>query len=232
MQPLLSQNPQTGKKMKLTKRQQEILEYIKIYIQQNHFPPSIRDIASHFSLASAGGVHKHLNNLKKKGALTFENNISRSIHILIDDTADSKKSRKLVAKPPEVGPGILELPLMGKVAAGLPIQHFLENETVEIPESMVRNPAKSFVLQVQGNSMIEDCICDGDFVIIEHREHADNGDTVVAMINHEEATLKKYYHEGNRIRLQPANFSMDPIYVDPQTLSIHGQVVGVIRNYR
>jgi repressor LexA len=213
--------------MKLTRRQQEILDYIRKYIHQNHFPPSIRDIASHFSLASAGGVHKHLNNLKKKGVLTFENNISRSIHIL-DDT-DSAKSAK---SPQKVDIRILELPLMGKVAAGQPIQHFLENETIEIPESMIRNPTESYVLEVQGDSMIEECICDGDYVIVEHRNYADNGDTVIAMINHEEATLKKYFHEGDRIRLQPANFAMDPIYMDPKSVSVHGRVVGVIRQYR
>jgi len=213
--------------MKLTRRQQEILEFIRKYIDQNHFPPSIRDIASHFSLASAGGVHKHLNNLRKKGVLTFENNISRSIHILCD--ADNSKSAKSRQK---TDIRILDLPLMGKVAAGQPIQHFLENETIEIPESMIRHPAESYVLEVQGDSMIEECICDGDYVIVEHRNHADNGDTVIAMINHEEATVKKYFHEGDKIRLQPANFSMDPIYMDPQSVSIHGRVVGVLRQYR
>jgi repressor LexA len=213
--------------MKLTRRQQEIVEYIRKYIDQNHFPPSIRDIASHFSLASAGGVHKHLNNLRDKGVLTFENNISRSIHILSD--ADNSKSAKSRQK---TDIRILDLPLMGKVAAGQPIQHFLENETIEIPESMIRHPAESYVLEVQGDSMIEECICDGDYVIVEHRNHADNGDTVIAMINHEEATVKKYFHEGDKIRLQPANFSMDPIYMDPESVSIHGRVVGVLRQYR
>ncbi len=197
------------------------------YIHQNHFPPSIRDIASHFSLASAGGVHKHLNNLKKKGVLTFENNISRSIHIL-DDTDHSET----VQPPQKADIRILELPLMGKVAAGQPIQHFLENETIEIPESMIRHPAESYVLEVEGDSMIEECICNGDYVIVEHRNYADNGDMVIAMINHEEATLKKFFHEGNRIRLQPANFAMDPIYIDPKSVSIHGRVIGVIRQYR
>lgn len=210
--------------MKLTRRQQEILDYIRKYIRQNHFPPSIRDIASNFSLASAGGVHKHLNNLKKKGVLTFENNISRSIHILNETES--------VELPQNLNARILELPLMGKVAAGQPIQHFLENETIEIPESMVRSPTESYALQVQGDSMIEDCICDGDYVIVEHRNYADNGDTVIAMINHEEATLKKYFHEGDRIRLQPANFTLEPIYVDPQSVSIHGRVIGVIRQYQ
>ncbi len=212
--------------MKPTKRQQEILAYIEKYIAANHYPPSIRDIASHFDLASAGGVHKHLNNLKKKGYITFENNISRSIHILNNDFS-SEKEGPLSSQDSR----LVELPLMGKVAAGQPIQHFLENETMEFPESMIRKPEKSYVLKVQGNSMVEECICDGDFVIVEHRNYADNGDMVIAMINHKEATVKKYYHEGEKIRLQPANFSMEPIYVDPRELSIHGVVVGVLRQY-
>lgn len=219
-------NPLNGTTMKLTKRQQEILDYIKDYIQRNHFPPSIRDIAAHFSLASAGGVHKHLNNLKKKGVLTFENNISRSIHILMDPTEAPHQSTVSHSSG-----GVLELPLMGRVAAGAPIQHLLENETVEIPESMIRRPEKSYVLQVQGNSMIEECICDGDLVVVEHREYAENGEMVIAMINHEEATLKKFFHEGNRVRLQPANFDMDPIFVDPKQLSIQGRIIGVLRQY-
>ncbi|MBU3916261.1 transcriptional repressor LexA, partial [bacterium] len=163
-------------------------------------------------------------NLKNKGFITFENNISRSIHIL-DYSNDI---------PNSVGSGsrIVALPLMGKVAAGLPIQHFLENETIEIPESMLRKPGETYALQVQGDSMIEDCICDGDLVVVEHRNYADNGDMVIAMINHSEATLKRFFHEGDKIRLQPSNHLMEPIYVDPQKLSIHGIVIGVMRSYR
>lgn len=211
--------------MKLTHRQQEILDYIKSYIRDNQYPPSIRDIASYFSLASAGGVHKHLNNLKKKGFITFENNISRSIQILENDRSLNSESDTIVDN------GLVELPLMGKVAAGKPIQHFLENETMTFPESMIRRPDKCYVLKVQGDSMIEECICDGDYVIVEHRNYADNGDTVIAMINHAEATVKKFFNEKEKIRLQPANHTMDPIYVDPQELSIHGVVVGVMRHY-
>ncbi len=212
--------------MKLTNRQQEIFEYIKEYIRENQYPPSIRDIAAHFSLASAGGVHKHLNNLKRKGFITFENNISRSIQILSNEdfgTGNSSRSSQDTR--------LIELPLMGKVAAGQPIQHFLENETMEFPESMIRKPDKSYVLRVQGNSMIEECICDGDYLIVEHRNYAENGNTIIAMINHKEATVKKFFHEEKRVRLQPANHTMEPIYVDPQELSIHGVVVGVLRHY-
>ncbi len=102
---------------------------------------------------------------------------------------------------------------------------------MEFPESMIKKPDKSYVLKVQGTSMIEECICDGDYVIVEHRNYADNGDMVIAMINHKEATVKKFYNEGKRIRLQPANHTMEPIYVDPQEVSIHGIVVGVMRQY-
>jgi len=213
--------------MKLTKRQQEILEYISEFIEDNRFPPSIRDIAAHFSLASAGGVHKHLNNLKKKGALTFENNISRSIRIISETPNRQKEPEQYV----NTDSRLLELPLMGKIAAGHPIQHFLENETIAYPESLIRKPKDTYVLQVQGDSMIDDCICDKDYVIIEHRESADRGETIVAMINHTEATLKKYYPEGKKVRLQPANHLMDPIYVNAQELAIQGVVVGVLRQY-
>jgi repressor LexA len=213
-------------RMKLTRRQQDILDFIRQFIHEHHFPPSIRDIAAHFSLASAGGVHKHLNNLKAKGVITFENNISRSIHIL---NAPSENTLPPPTEPPV--PSALELPLMGKVAAGQPIQHFLENETITVPISMVRHPDRSYALQVQGDSMIEDGIFDGDYVIVEHRDYADNGDTVIAMIDHETATVKKFYREGNRVRLQPANHSLAPILVHPTAITIHGRVVGVLRRY-
>lgn len=219
-------SPNDRKNMILTKRQQEIFDYIKNYIEDNHYPPSIRDIAAHFSLASAGGVHKHLNNLKRKGFISFENNISRSIRILADGERYTSESEHQKNDTRTV-----ELPLMGKVAAGQPIQHFLENETMEFSEAMIKKPDKSYVLKVQGDSMIEEGICDGDFVIVEHRNYADNGDMVIAMVNHKEATVKKFYNEGSKIRLQPANFSMNPIYVDPQEVSIHGIVVGVFRSY-
>jgi len=212
--------------MTLTRRQREILDYIREFIRTNHFPPSIRDIAAHFSLASAGGVHKHLNNLKKKGVIAFENHISRSIHLL-----DAALQAEQISDHHANGESMMELPLLGKVAAGKPIQYFLENETISLPAAMVRNPAKSYVLQVQGNSMIEDCICDGDYVIVEHRDYAENGDTIIAMLNHEEATLKRFYLEKDRVRLQPANFQMEPLYVQPEKLTVQGRVVGLLRRY-
>ena len=216
--------------MDLTRRQTEIFNYICSYIDSHNYAPSVRDIAAHFALSSAGGVHKHLKNLKDKRYITFEQNISRSIQILKKEfspinrlnTESSILSREN---------GFISLPLKGKVAAGIPIQYSLDNESMTFPDYMVKNPEKSYVLQVQGDSMIEECICDGDFVLVEHREFADNGEMVIAMINYAEATLKKFYKEKDRIRLQPANHTMDPIYVSPKELSIQGIVVGIWRKY-
>ena len=213
--------------MDLTRRQKEIFDFVKEFIAEHRYSPSVRDIASHFSLTSAGGVHKHLKNLKEKGYISLEKNTSRSIRI-----ADRFAGRAGLPENQSVHTGLLELPLKGKVAAGFPIQYALSNETIPCPESMVPLADKSYVLQVQGDSMIEECICDGDYVIVEHRETAENGEMVVAMIDLTEATLKKFYLEGNNVRLQPANYRMEPIIVDPHRVSIHGIVVGVLRSYR
>ncbi|MCP4295129.1 MAG: transcriptional repressor LexA [Proteobacteria bacterium] len=213
---------------KLTKRQQDMLGYIENYISEYRYSPSVRDIASHFSLASAGGVHKHLKNLEQKGFITVGKNISRSIRIC--DTADQKLQKPYISDL-NTTEGIIDLPLKGKVAAGVPISYHLDGESIPFPVSMVKKPEQTYVLEVAGDSMIEEHICDGDFVLVEERNYADNGETVVAMLNYEEATLKKFFNEGQRIRLQPSNFDMDPIYVNPQELSIQGVVVGVIRQY-
>ncbi len=213
--------------MELTRRQKEILRHIEDYIDKYQYPPSIRDIASHFSLASAAGVHKHLMNLKDKGYISLKKNTSRSIRVL------DKLNRDV--EPPNQGAsasGMLALPLEGKLAAGLPIQSNSDNESIPYPESMVRYPEKTYALRVQGDSMIEEGICDGDYLIVEHRESADNGEMVIAMINLTEATIKKFYAEGKNIRLQAANFKKDPIIVSPKEVSIYGVVVGVLRNYR
>ena len=211
--------------MALTKRQKEVLGYIRTYIEKHQYSPSVRDIASHFSLATAGGVHKHLKNLKDKSIISYEENISRSIRIL-------EPSGEEAAAEADYQGRLVDLPLKGKVAAGFPIQYFIENESMLFPEYLVRNPEKTYVLQVQGDSMIEECICDGDYILVEHRDYANNGEMVVAMINFTEATLKKFFLEGDNVRLQPANFKMNPMIVNPKNVTIHGIVVGVWRNYR
>lgn len=216
--------------MDLTRRQTEIFNYICSYIDSQNYAPSVRDIAAHFSLSSAGGVHKHLKNLKDKGYIAFEQNISRSIRILKKEFSPINDVKKDHSRGNEEN-NFISLPLKGKVAAGIPIQYSLDNESMTFPDYMVKNPDKSYVLQVQGDSMIEECIADGDFVLIEHRDFAENGEMVIAMINYTEATLKKFYKEKDQIRLQPANHTMEPIYVSPQELSIQGVVIGVWRKY-
>ena len=208
--------------MDLTKKQQAIFAYIIEYIEDHHYPPSVRDIAAHFELASAGGVHKHLKNLAEKGYISLDPNVSRSICVLKGDAAKV---------PGSTHSPVVELPLMGAVAAGQPIEHFVENETMALPEFMVRRPERSFLLEVRGNSMIEESILSGDYVIVEKQDHADNGEMVIAMIDYKEATLKRFYREGKNVRLQPANFDMDPIIVAADTVSIQGIVRGVLRSY-
>jgi len=211
--------------MKTTKRQGEVLNYIQSFLDENKYAPSVRDIAKHFSLASAGGIHKHLKNLELKGLISIGKNISRSIRILDwGHSNDQSDNRPEFEK-------IVNLPLKGTVAAGAPIEYHLENETISFPASMVKKPESTYVLKVSGESMIEEFICDGDYVIVENRNHAHAGEVVIAMINYEEATLKKYFPEKDRIRLQPANHNMEPIFVEPEKLSIHGVVVGVLRSY-
>jgi len=217
--------------MSLTKKQLGIFEYIKRYIEEHQYPPAVRDIASHFNLASAGGVHKHLKNLMEKGYISLDPNVSRSIRILHKTPAEASGPSIRTEAPPALNPAIVELPLLGAVAAGQPIEHFTEGETLALPEFMVRHPHKSYILQVRGNSMVEEAILDGDYVIVEKRDSADNGELVIAMLNFKEATLKRFYNEGNRIRLQPANFEMQPIYADPREVSIQGIVKGVMRSY-
>ncbi len=206
-----------GEGMDLTKKQQAILAYIKSYIQDHSYPPSVRDIAAHFNLASAGGVHKHLKNLEERGFLALDSNISRGIRVLNNEA------------PPPIA--VVELPLKGKVAAGKPISFQLDNETLAFPEYMVRRADRSFVLQVQGDSMIDEYIQSGDYVIVESREVADNGEMVVALLDGEEATLKRFFKEGAQVRLQPSNQAMEPIIVAAERVSLQGVVVGVYRRY-
>lgn len=208
----------------MTRKQEAIFEYIREYIEDHAYPPSVRDIAAHFDLASAGGVHKHLKNLAEKGYISLDPNTSRSIRVL-KGGAEPPRSQSIESPP------VIELPLLGSVAAGQPIEHFTDNETLALPESMVRRPDRSYLLRVRGDSMIEEAILDGDYVVVEKREVADNGELVIAMVNFKEATVKRFYKEGPRVRLQPANQAYEPIYVDAADVSIQGIVQAVFRTY-
>ena len=201
--------------MPLTKRQREILNYLSVYSEQNGFAPSFEEIAENFDYNSLATVHEHLTNLERKGYIKRNYNESRAIEIL----------------PSEATPRAVELPLLGSVAAGFPIEMLEDNETFSVPESFVAK-GNNYVLRVRGNSMVDEQIRDGDFVVVNERQRADNGEMVIALVNGNSATVKKYYRERDgRIRLQPANETMQPIYVHENDISIQGIVVGVLRRY-
>ena len=201
--------------MYLTRRQKEILEYLNDFIDRQGYAPTIEEIAEHFSLRSLATVHKHLTNLQDKGLIRRAWNRSRALELV----------------PTEVKVHAVELPLLGRVAAGSPIEAIDASETIFVPENMLGR-RETYVLQVKGDSMIEEQIRDGDYVIVENRTTADNGEMVIALLDGESVTLKKLYREGEgQVRLQPANAKLKPLFVDQDRLDIQGVVIGVLRKY-
>src|SRR5215470_14784076 len=197
--------------MNLTKRQKEILDFIRTYRAEQGISPTQREIRERFGLSSFGTVQKHLKRLEEKGALSREWNRSRGIA-----PSESPATSKPIA-------------LLGLVAAGKPIEPFPEEEAIEVPASLLGR-GEHFVLRVRGDSMIEDGIRDGDFVIVARRSQAQNGQTVVALVRGE-ATLKRYYGDGSRVRLQPANASMKALTYDAHDVTVQGVVTGLMRSY-
>lgn len=198
----------------LTKRQREIMDYVTEFSREKGYSPSYREIGEHFDLSSPATIHSHVEALKSKGWLKSSFNMARSIEII----------------PTQINwTEALELPLVGLIAAGAPIEAVQNNDTINIPADMIKDQANSYVLKVKGDSMIEDGILDGDYVVVERNPSPRNGDVVVALLDNAYATLKRFYREANRIRLQPANSTMKPIYsADPL---IQGIVRGVIRKF-
>jgi repressor LexA len=202
--------------MPLTKRQKEILDYIESFIDDQGYAPSFEEIAESFGYSSLATVHEHLSNLERKGYIRKSYNESRSIELVARDTATP----------------VVELPLLGAVAAGLPIEAIQENETLAVPPDMISRRRDNYVLRVEGNSMIEEQIRDGDYIVVQAQDRAEDGQMVVALVSGESATVKKLYREPDgRVRLQPANPTMDPIFAEPADVRIQGIVVGVIRKY-
>jgi len=199
----------------LTKRQKEIVDYLDDYIGEHGYAPTIEEIGAKFSLSSPATVHKHLTNLEGKGFIRRKWNHSRALEMV-------PQKKKAAA---------VELPLLGQVAAGQPIEAIEVPGTIAVPDELVRRE-NSYVLRVKGDSMIEDGILDGDFVVVEERLIPENGDTVVALVNGE-ATVKRFFREkGGKIRLQPANERMTPIIVKDKDFASRGRVVAVLRKYR
>jgi repressor LexA len=202
--------------MPLTKRQKEILDHIGEFIENRGYAPSFEEIAEHFGYSSLATVHEHLSNLERKGYIRKAYNESRSIELVESESA----------------PATVPLPLLGTVAAGLPIEAVQDDEALSVPPDMVRRGKENYVLRVQGNSMIDEQIRDGDYIVVASQDTAEDGQMVVALVRGDSATVKKLYREaGNRIRLQPANPTMSAIVEDARDVEIQGVVVGVIRKY-
>ena len=198
----------------LTRRQREILDFLAEFIQQHGYAPSLEEIGRRFGLSSLATVHKHLTNLEAKGFIRRAWNRSRSVELV----------------PTRIGRRAVELPLLGTVAAGAPIEAVASSETIAVPEDIVA-ARDTYALRVRGNSMIDEQIRDGDIVIVEDRKSADNGEMVIALLDGADVTLKKFYRDDGRIRLQPANPALRPLVVEPDQVQIQGVVVGVVRRY-
>ncbi len=200
--------------MTLTKRQSQILQFVREHLQDHGYSPSYQEIAAHFGYRSLATVHEHVSNLEGKGYLGKEANRSRSI-VLADDPEPSTQLR-----------------LLGLVAAGQPIEAIETTETLNVPTSLVGSKDAHYVLQVEGDSMVEDQIRDGDYIVVRSGSAAPNGATVVALLQDGGATVKRIYRESKgRVRLQPANVAMEPIVVREGTVQVQGTVVGLIRKY-
>ena len=199
--------------MALTKRQREILDFIERFIGKKGYSPSLEEIGAHFGLSSVATVHKHVQHLVDKGLLRKSWNRSRSV------------------EPVSAPAPASSLPLRGTVAAGAPIEAVEVHETISVPQEMIRSGPDSFVLRVRGDSMIEDRICDGDYVVVQQSPSARDGETVVALIRGEEATLKRFYRRGSKVRLVPANSEMRALELPAAEVAIQGVVRGLLRRY-
>ena len=199
---------------KLTKRQRQVLDFVTSFEEANGYSPSYREIGDRLGLSSPATIHEHIKALEEKGFLKTDFNQARSI--------------ELIKIKPNWAQAV-ELALAGLITAGEPIEAVEDSETIAVPADFVTDSVNSYVLKVKGESMIEEGILDGDYVVVERNPSPANGDVVVALLNNAYATLKKFYRETNRIRLQPANSSMSPIYV--QDLIVQGVVKAVIRKF-
>lgn len=198
----------------LTKRQKQLVDFIGRYIAEHEYAPTLAEVGEYFGLSSLATVHKHLKNLEAKGYIRRQHNHSRAL--------------ELAGGPARTGARSLRL--LGSVAAGMPIEAVEDQDTISVPDEFVRRE-NTFCLRVRGDSMVDEGIRDGDYIIVEERQTASNGETVVALVGNE-ATVKKFYRQSDgRVRLQPANSTMQPILVGEGDLKVRGVVVGLLRRY-
>jgi repressor LexA len=206
--------------MAITKRQRQVYDFIHGFVQKNGYSPSFEEIAAGMGLSSLATVHKHIVNLEKKNLLKRDYNRSRSIDVLPVRGLFKRQSRL----PVEAG-----LPLMGRIAAGQPIEAVENPETISLGD--ITRSKDVFVLQVKGESMKDEHIVDGDYVLVEKTQTARDGEIVVALVEGSDATLKRLYREGANIRLQPSNAALKPIIVPARSVQVQGRVIGVLRKY-
>ncbi|MBI2550962.1 transcriptional repressor LexA [Candidatus Uhrbacteria bacterium] len=200
----------------LTKKQAEVLSYIRSYREGRGYSPTYREIALHLGLSSVATIHQHIKMLEEKGLIQMgEEGEARSV--------------ELVETKRPFSPAVI-LPLMGLITAGVPIEAVEDRETMAVPSDFVIDGTNSYVLRVRGLSMIEDGICDGDYIVVERNPSPRNGEVVVALLDNAYATLKRFYRETKRIRLQPANSTMAPIFV--KDCIVQGVVRAIIRKFQ
>jgi repressor LexA len=209
-------------RMALTKRQKDFLDFLAGFLEKHGYSPSYEEIAQGMDLASLATVHKHILALENKHYLKRGFNQSRSLEIAPKYYQEQRQHRQMTPS--------LEVPLLGRIAAGVPVEALAGNDTLNFGD-FVGDP-NTYALKVRGESMIEDHICDGDYVLVERATEARDGDIVVALVDGSDTTLKRFYLDsGDRVRLQPANSAMQPIYVQRQSLAIQGKVLAVLRKY-
>ncbi|HEX2833789.1 MAG TPA: transcriptional repressor LexA [Thermoanaerobaculia bacterium] len=214
----------------LTERQRDILNFIRDFQKERGVAPTHREICDHFGFSSYGTVYKHLSLLEKKGLIRRDWNQKRGVEVIdppvtLGEARDAAKDVRPEPRPSSAR----DLPLFGYIAAGRPLDVEVGDETITVPEHLTSR-GDNYVLKVRGDSMVDDGILDGDLVIIARRERADNGEMVVANVNGE-VTLKRLYQEGERVRLQPANSLMSPIYASAREVAVQGVVVGLMRRF-
>ncbi|MBZ5520778.1 MAG: transcriptional repressor LexA [Acidobacteriia bacterium] len=207
--------------MAITKRQRQVYDFIHDFVQEHGYSPSFEEIGAGMGLSSLATVHKHVSNLETKGLLKRDYNRSRSIDVL--------PMRGLLKKMPPRPPAEITLPLLGRIAAGQPIEAVQHPETISLGD--ITRSKDVFVLQVKGESMRDEHIVDGDYVLVEKANTARDGEIVVALVEGTDATLKRMYREGAKIRLQPSNSAMAPIMVPAKSVQVQGRVIGVLRKY-
>jgi repressor LexA len=206
--------------MNLTPRQLAIVRFIRDFVAKHEYAPTMQEMADRFGV-SRPTIFEHIEALQAKGALKRAPTRARAIEL-------APELLRPAGRPSFAN---LRFPLMGRIAAGRPIEAVEESEVLDVEKLFTGRLGEVFALQVRGNSMIDEQIRDGDYVIVEKRQDAHNGETVVALVDDTEATLKKFYHDVGRVRLQPANPTMEPIFLDPERVRIQGVVIGVLRKY-